>query len=328
MDKDTRRYMRQTSLAEVGEDGQQKLLDSAVLIVGAGGLGVPASLYLAGAGVGRIGILDDDTICLTNLHRQVIYTEKDIGKPKAEQLARHLKQLNSDVDVDYYLQRMISSNASTLIDQFDVVIDAADNFVTTYLLNDICQEKTKPLVSASVIGMKGYVGVFGCQSPSYRAVFPELPKEARTCSDAGVLAPIAGIMGMMQAQEAIKVLLDAETALYGRLQIVDIWDNRFSSIDFADAKEPVDYTPVAIISRDELSPNDTLIDVRSVAEFDQRPEAGAINIPMDELPLHLDKVDFNTRLVFICASGQRATSAAFLLAEKHPCNVAVMYNLQ
>lgn len=322
------RYLRQTTLPIVGEDGQQKLLNGSALIIGAGGLGVPASLYLAGAGVGRIGILDDDTICLTNLHRQVIYKEKDIGTPKAKKLARHLKQLNADVEVNYYLQRLISSNASDLIAQYDVVIDAADNFITTYVLNDICQEKNKPLVSASVIGCKGYVGVFGSQSPSYRAVFPELPEEAKTCSEAGVLAPVAGIMGMMQAQETIKILLNAKTVLYGRLQIIDIWENRFSSIDFSDAEELVDYTPVALISKDELCPNDTLIDVRSAAEFEQRPAANAINIPVDELLLHLEKVDFNTRLVFVCASGKRATRAAFLLTKKYSCEIAVMHNSQ
>ena len=320
------RYIRQTTLPLVGEEGQKKLLSGSALIIGAGGLGVPASLYLAGAGVGRIGILDDDTISLTNLHRQVIYTEKDIGAPKAKQLAQHLKQLNTDIDVNVYLQRLKSSNASELVSQYDVVIDAADNFVTTYLLNDICQENNTPLVSASVIGCKGYVGIFGVQSPSYRAVFPELPEEAKTCSEAGVLAPIVGIIGMMQAQETIKIFLNADTALYGRLQIVDIWENRFSSMDFSDAKEPENYASIALLSHDELRATDTLIDVRSSTEHAQQPVRNAINIPVDELLFNLDKLDFSHRLVFVCASGQRATRAAFMLAKEHSCQTAVMHN--
>jgi len=325
----TSRYVRQTSLASVGRDGQEKLLHGSVLIVGAGGLGVPSALYLAGTGVGRIGIVDHDVICLTNLHRQVIYTEKDVGEKKAKVLAQHLEQLNGDIEVTYYADRLVSRTAEALVGQYDIIIDAADNFLTTYMLSDYCVARKKPLVSASVIGTQGYVGVF-CHTaseasvPSYRALFPCPPEEAPTCSDAGVLAPVVGVIGMMQAQEAIKILLGSGAVMYGQLHSFDMWTNRYSCMDFSAAQEPVFHIPVAILTQQDVKDEDHLVDVRSVSESNNHGIKNAINIPIDGLLEQISAIDTSQRVVFFCASGRRASRAAFALTQTRPCDVAVM----
>src|SRR5438874_3194040 len=183
----TDRYARQTVLGEVGAAGQQRLASSSVLVVGAGGLGCPVLQYLAGAGVGRIVIVDHDSVEETNLHRQPLYAMPDIGKPKAETARAALLRFNPQIAVEAVVERLTPQNAAHLVARADVIVDAADSFAVTYMLSDACHATAKPLVSASVIGLTGYVGVFCGGGPSYRAVFPEVSIDGGTCATVGVL---------------------------------------------------------------------------------------------------------------------------------------------
>ncbi len=321
------RYVRQASLPDIGDCGQAKLIKSSVLIVGAGGLGVPSALYLAGAGIGKIGIIDHDCIELTNLHRQVIYTESDIGKPKSSALAKHLRKLNSNIDVVSYEERLLSKNAAALVEEYDLVIDAADNFLVTYLLSDLCLAKGKSLISASVIGSKGYIGVFCHQAPSYRALFPNVPEQAQSCSEAGVLGPIVGVLGNMQAQEAIKLILDSPMALKGKLLTIDLWQNRQSQINFSEAPEPEHYQPIELIDESAITDDDLLIDVRNEIESQSSPVKGALNIPLPQISEngHNSLLKGNRRRVFFCVSGRRAAQAALSMRSEINDRIAVLY---
>lgn len=324
------RYIRQMTLPQVGEGGQKALLESSVLIVGAGGLGVPAALYLAGAGIGKITLIDHDEIALSNLHRQVIYTEADVGKSKAVTLANHLVKLNSEIKISAITERLSSQNAQNLCESHDIVIDAADNFLTTYLLSDVCFELNTALVSASVIGCEGYIGVFCAGAPSYRALFSVPPEQANTCSEAGVLAPIVGLMGMMQAQEAIKLCLQSllspalNNTLKGKLHRVDLWNNRHSTIDFSQAEEPDDFTRIELLSMADLSESDYVIDVRNPDEIAVKPIKSDIQIPIDDVEPDCIKIP-KQRIVFFCTSGKRATKAALLLQANSNSKIGVLF---
>ena len=228
-----RRYSRHLVIPEVGEAGQLKLLSSKVLMIGAGGLGSPSALYLAAAGVGTIGIIDDDVVDASNLQRQVIHNMDRIGMPKAESARLTLTALNPDVEVIEYRERLSSSNIDRILAGYDVIVDGTDNFPTRYLLNDASLIHKIPVVHASIFRFEGQLTVFKpFEGPCYRCLFPEAPPAelAPSCAEGGVLGVLPGIMGTLQATEALKQLLDIGDPLVGRLLLADALEMSFHEV--------------------------------------------------------------------------------------------------
>lgn len=227
------RYSRHTMLPEVGVAGQVKLLKSKVLCIGAGGLGSPSSMYLAAAGVGTLGMIDDDTVDTSNLQRQILHGVDRVGMRKVESAEKTLKNLNPDLVVNKHETRITSDNAIELIKPYDVIIDGADNFATRYLVNDVALRLGKPVVHASIFRFEGQLTVFSANgSPCYRCLYPQPPpaEEAPSCAEAGVLGVLPGAMGVLQATEAIKLLLNLGDTLAGRLLVYDALKARFREL--------------------------------------------------------------------------------------------------
>lgn len=226
-DQQLERYARNIILDEVGEEGQEKLLSAKVLVIGAGGLGAPVLLYLAAAGVGMLGIVDDDTVDLTNLQRQIVHASESIGQPKVESAARALAALNGEVRVVTHETRLTVANATELIAGYDLVVDGSDNFKTRYLLNDACYFARVPLVSAALLRFDGQISTFKAyltgDNPCYRCLFPEPPPAdlIPRCEEAGILGAVAGTVGSLQAVEVLKELLGIGESLSGQLLIYD-----------------------------------------------------------------------------------------------------------
>jgi molybdopterin/thiamine biosynthesis adenylyltransferase len=235
------RYSRHILLDEVGEEGQIKLLNSKVLLVGAGGLGSPAAMYLAAAGVGTLGIVDFDTVDVSNLQRQLLHGTKDVGRPKVDSAAERLHDINPEVKVVTYREPITSANAMDIVKGYDVVINGSDNFPTRYLINDACQFLKKALVDGSIFMFEGQVTVYqpsiperGIKGgPCYRCLYPDPPPpgEVPSCSEAGVLGVLPGIVGSLQALEAIKLLLGVGESLIGRLLLVDTLEMEFRTLN-------------------------------------------------------------------------------------------------
>lgn len=310
------RYSRQLQVKHFTVDSQVQLKNACVLVVGAGGLGSPVSLFLAGAGVGRLILIDDDVVSLSNLHRQILFQESDVGQPKVAAAKKRLTALNSTIQIEVINQALSPSNAQRLVDQATVVVDAADNFLVSYLLSDLCLLNRTPLVAASVLTTHGYLGIF-CgtvkqPAPSLRAVFASPSKTAANCNTAGVTGPSVGIIGSYQAQEVLKVILGSDSQLLGKLMYLDLWDYSQNIIDFSDADEPARYAP--IMANNELTENDLVLDVRSELEAAQTPlSIAAVNIPNTELLQRLGELDIDQKIACVCVSGQRALGAANVL---------------
>lgn len=227
------RYSRHTMLPEVGEEGQIKLLKSKVLCIGAGGLGSPSSLYLAAAGIGTLGLVDDDVVDASNLQRQVIHSTDRVGLPKVDSAELTLVGLNPDVKVVKHKTRMTSDNVMEIIGNYDVIVDGADNFQTRYLLNDAALKLGKPVIHSSIFRFEGQLTVFpGEGAPCYRCLYPEPPppEEAPSCQEAGVLGVLPGIMGVFQATEAVKLILGIGDSLAGRLLVYDALRTKFREL--------------------------------------------------------------------------------------------------
>lgn len=230
------RYSRQILLSGVGVNGQKKLLESSVLCIGTGGLGSAALNYLAAAGVGRVGIFDADTVELSNLHRQIIHTTKDVGRPKVESARDRIQALNPDIQVDVYPERLTYENAAELVAQYDAVVDGCDNFSTRFLTNDACFFARKPLFFGTVLRFLGQATVFlpgQKNEPCYRCLFPDPPPDGlvpRT-DEVGVLGALAGLIGTIQATECIKYLIGLGTILNGRLLVYEALGMTFRSVD-------------------------------------------------------------------------------------------------
>lgn len=236
------RYARHIVLRDVGGPGQQKLKAARVLVVGAGGLGAPVLLYLAAAGVGTLGIVDDDTVALSNLQRQVVHGSDDIGRAKAVSAAEAVERLNPEVMVETHAVRLDAGNALGLVGGYDVIADGTDNFATRYLVADACHLAEKPLVTATVGQFDGYVTTFrsfetaadGTPNPTYRCLFPRPPAPgmAPSCEEAGIIGALTGVIGALQAMEAIKEIVGFGTGLVGRLVSYDARDARFHEIAY------------------------------------------------------------------------------------------------
>jgi len=316
------RYSRQTRLPEVGVEGQARLGAAAVTVVGAGGLGCAVLEYLTAAGVGRLTIVDHDRVEESNLHRQPLYRMGDLGRMKVEAARATLAALNPEVHIDTLAERLTPANAPGLAAAADVLVDAADSFAVTYVLSDACQGQAKPLVSASVLGLAGYVGVFCGGAPSYRAVFPELPPQAGSCAEAGVLGSAVGVMGTLAAHLTLALILRLEPPVLGRLMSVDFRTLHVGGFSFAGAAEPVD--TLAFIAPTQVAASDLVIDLRGPAEAPLAPFPSALRLGVEALESAPQPLPAERRIVLCCRSGMRAWRAAQLLRARGHRNLALL----
>lgn len=313
------RYARQTILGEVGAAGQAKLASASVLVVGTGGLGCPVLQYLVGAGVGRITLVDHDTVEVTNLHRQPLYRMSDVGRPKVEAAREALQGFNPEVRLDAVAERLTPQNAASLVAAADLVVDAADSFAVTYMLSDACFAAAKPLVSASVIGLTGYAGAFCGGGPSYRAVFPDVSIDGGTCDTVGVLGTAVAVLGGLQAHIALHLLLGLEPSPLGKVVTFDAKRLAFGGFGFDGSPEPDEVLP--FIAADAVRPDDIVVDLRGLDEAPVSPFAGARRLAVDTID-ELEKTD--GRVVLACRSGQRSLMAADRLRARGMTNLALV----
>ena len=350
---DVSRYSRQLLLPEVSAEGQRRIKAARVLCIGAGGLGSPVAIYLAAAGIGTLGLVDADRVDASNLQRQILYATDDVGEPKLEKARARLQQLNPDVEIVLHEARLTSANATEIIANYDVVIDGSDNFPTRYLSNDVCVFARKPNIYGSVFRFEGQASVFAPHlgGPCYRCLFPEPPPPgaAPSCAEAGVLGVLPGIIGLIQATEALKLIVGLGDSLAGRLLHFDALKMKFREFnlrrdpqcpvcgDKPSIFEPIDYEQfcagpaetdwfaapegVPTISVRELKAKMdngeslTLIDVREPFEYEIARIEGSRLIPLGELEAHVGKLPKTGALVLQCHSGGRSEHAARLLRE-------------
>jgi molybdopterin/thiamine biosynthesis adenylyltransferase/rhodanese-related sulfurtransferase len=304
----TDRYSRQTVLPEVGAEGQARLSAASVVVIGAGGLGCAALPYLAAAGVGRLVIVDHDRVEESNLHRQPLYRMVDLGCEKALAAREALLALNPSLAIEARVERLTPANAASLVKEADLVIDAADSFAATYVLSDECLRASKALVSASVLGLSGYAGAFCAGAPSYRAVFPEMPRQAGSCSEAGVLGTAVGTIGLLQAHMTLGLLLGIEPSPLGQLITVDFKTLRFGGFSFQRAREPQGILP--FIAPADVAGEDLVIDLRGLDEAPVSPIPGALRLKVDEIERTPQQIPKGPRVVLCCRTGVRAWRAA------------------
>lgn len=297
------RYARQMILPEVGAAGQDRLKVAHILIVGAGGLAAPVLPLLAGAGIGRLTLVDGDTVAVSNLHRQTLFSEQDCGEPKAEVAAARCKALNNEITVEAISTALTPETAPALVEQADLVLDCADSYAVSYCLSDICRALSKPLITASVLGLGGYVaGVCG-GAPSLRAIFPDAPDSGASCATAGVLGPVVGLIGAMQAQMALNHLLGLKSSPMGQMVQFDAQSLRSTSFRFDAAPEPE--RAFAFVAGTALNAGDRIVDLRTDgALLHPAAERLADRALQDILPSP------DTRLALCCATGLRAWRAA------------------
>ncbi len=344
------RYSRHLLIPEVGLDGQRKLKASSVLIIGTGGLGSPVALYLAAAGVGRIGLVDYDVVDSSNLQRQVVHGTSSLGRLKVESARARLLDLNPDIQVDTFNEPFTSANAMAIAAPYDIIIDGTDNFPTRYLTNDLCVLTGKPNIYGAVFRFDGQASVFDARlGPCYRCLFPEPPPPGLvpSCADAGVLGILPGTIGTIQATEAIKLLLGIGSSLAGRLMLYNALDMSFEYVtlkknpnckvcgphpevtelidynefcgvpgivhDEGSAGKEWDITAVELSKRLKGGAPLRLIDVREPHELAISHLDGAQNIPLGELAAHLSELDSAQEFVLFCKMGSRSRRALELL---------------
>lgn len=316
------RYARQMALPEVGEEGQAKIASTSVLVVGAGGLGCPILSYLAGAGIGRIIVIDHDRIELTNLHRQVLYDGDDVGQSKAKTAAAKLARFNPGCRVEAVATRLTPANADELVAKADIVVDAADSLAVTYILNDAAKVAGKPLVSASVMGLKGYAGVFCGSAPSYRAVFPDMPAQLGNCATAGVLGTAVGVLGSLQAHMVLQLALNSEPLPAGRIVTIDFRTWAFGGFSFLGAPEPDD--GLCFIDVSQFQDDNFIVDLRGTDEALTPVTPGAYRISVADIDRLATEETQGRRVVLCCRSGLRAWRAARKLQAHGLNNLALV----
>ncbi|MFN1834477.1 molybdopterin-synthase adenylyltransferase MoeB [Balneola sp. MJW-20] len=318
------RYHRQIKLPEIGKSGQEKLNRASILIVGAGGLGCPAAQYLTAAGVGRIGLVDFDRVDLSNLHRQVLFSEADVGKPKAEAAKSRLKQVNSAVEIRAITEHFDKDNALRLVNEYDIILDGTDNFQTKYMINDACVLAGKPFVSASVYKYQGQVSVFNYQGgPSYRCLYPEHKlKDESSCEETGVLGVLPGILGTIQAAEAIKITLGIGKVLSGKLKVIDTFSGADQMISFTRNEEQIGFVKerglIPEIVKCEIQDRSALyLDVREVHEQPQAINENVMRIPLNELSGRSSEIPRDKEVLVFCQTGIRSLRAIALLEKEY-----------
>ena len=315
------RYVRQTILPEVGAEGQAQLAAARVLVVGAGALAVPVLQYLVGAGVGQITLVDGDVVAESNLHRQPLYRMGDIGRSKVTAAAEAMAALNPEVTITSRAEWLTPANAPALVAGCDIALDCADTFAASLTLSDVALATGKPLISASALGLSGYVGGFCGAAPSLRAVFPDLPQTAATCATAGVLGPVVGLIGAAQAQMALSVLLGLSPSSLGQLMIWDAANWRMSGFRFDAAPEPEPETLTPFIAESQITPHDLVIDLRTEAPAPFSVQAR--HVPPEALP-DLPLPPDASRIVLACRTGLRAHHAANTLRARWPGEIALL----
>lgn len=345
------RYSRHLLMPEVGLQGQIKLKNSSALIIGTGGLGSPVALYLAAAGIGRIGLVDYDIVDSSNLQRQVIHGTSTVGKLKVESAKERLQDLNPDIQVDIYNEPYTSENAMRIAKDYDVIIDGTDNFPTRYLTNDVSVMLGKPNIYGSIFRFDGQVSVFHAkEGPCYRCLFPEPPPPGLvpSCAEGGVLGILPGTIGTLQATEALKVLLGIGEPLIGKLLLYNALDMTFDFVKLkknpncrvcgpnADIKELIDYEEFCGVpghhaddtsagagwdisaqdlkERLEREPNLILLDVREPHELEIAAIQGAKNIPLGEVAQRMAELDSAEEMVVFCKRGSRSARAIEILS--------------
>jgi len=342
------RYQRQIILKEFGMAGQQKLTAAKVLVIGAGGLGCPALQYLVVAGIGTIGIVDDDVVSLSNLHRQVLYTVQDIGKPKSINAKEKLQQLNPEISIIAYNERLTTKNALTIIGSFDIIIDGTDNFASRYLINDACVLMNKPLVFGAVSQFEGQLAIFNHQGNdestpvNYRDLFPVPPKddEVLNCAEAGVLGVLPGIIGTMMASETIKLITGMGKPLIDSLLTYNALNNQVFQVALSsnpatalllpkdeEAFKEMDYVflcsasflpfEIDVDSFNNLIATSkvNIIDVRESGELPKIKEFNYMQIPLSIFVENIPLIENETVILF-CQSGKRSKQAAQSLIER------------
>ena len=326
------RYNRQIILPEIGDEGQYKLLKSKVLVVGAGGLGAAILPYLASAGVGEIGIVDDDTIEISNLHRQVIYKTSAVVKLKTEEAKLMISELNSEVKVNAVSEKLSAKNAISLFEKYDIIVDATDSIAVKYLINDACLVVNKPMVYGSIFRFQGQVSVFNYQNgPTYRCLYPDENNVAMNCEDAGVIGISVGIIGLLQANEVLKMILGIGEVLNGKILVYNILNNEqqkygfdksdIQSISRESFEEKYNKSEVAEISFDlvlEEINNDSVlfVDVRNSDELPKISLKNQVQIPLMLLENEIEKIDKNQMIYVFCQSGIRSKMAVEVF-QKH-----------
>lgn len=346
-DEERLRYSRHLLMPEVTLEGQRRLKAARVLCIGAGGLGCPALLYLAAAGVGTIGLVDFDKVDITNLQRQILHGTSDVGRKKTESASERLQEINPHVVREVHECRFTSENAESLVARYDVIVDGSDNFATRYLSNDVCVWAKKPNVYGSVFRFDGHSSVFAPHlgGPCYRCLFPEPPEPGTvpSCAEAGVLGVVPGIIGMIQALETIKLIIKIGEPLVGRLLSFDALKMKFRDFnlrrdpqcpvcgDAPTIHEPIDYegfchaqtaaitVAVPAITVGELKQKIcqeeamVILDVREPFEFDIARIEGSTLIPLDELADRLSELALAQQIIAVCKSGVRSAYAVQLL---------------
>ena len=340
------RYIRQTSLKEFGEVAQEKLSNSSVLVIGVGGLGIPVLQYLNAMGVGKLGMVEQDIVDISNLQRQVLYAENNVGRPKLDVALEKLQAQNSTTHFKTYATFLTRENALEIIKEYDIVVDASDNFPTRYLVNDACVILNKPFVYGALHSFEGQVSVFNYQDgPTYRCLFPKMPspEEIPNCNENGVLGVIPGIVGNFQALETVKVLTGIGEVLSGKLLLYSGLSQSSQKINFKrhpehslvtelqqsydahycgiEATISVERLQEVLIAQTPIQ----LIDVRTPEEFQQKHLHSAKNIPLNELSMRWNEIDTKKETYLICQSGKRSQSAFQQLREKF--NEATLYNV-
>lgn len=346
--EEIQRYSRHLIMPEVGVDGQKKLKSAKVLLIGTGGLGAPLGLYLAAAGIGRIGLVDFDVVDFSNLQRQVIHSTRDVGRPKLQSAKEKILGINPYVQVDTYETMLRADNALDIIRQYDIIIDGTDNFPTRYLVNDACVLLDKPNVYGSIFRFEGQASVFYAkEGPCYRCLYPEPPPPGLvpSCAEGGVLGILPGTIGLIQATEAVKLILGKGRTLIGRLVLYDALEMKFRElrlrknpncllcgenptikalIDYdqfcgiapqpvvaaTSVASPFEITPEELKTRMEHGDSLQILDVREPHEYEICRIPNSILIPLGQIPARMDELDKNAEIVVLCKVGGRSAKAA------------------
>ena len=344
------RYSRHLIMPEVGMEGQLKLKRAKVLLIGSGGLGAPLALYLAAAGVGRLGLVDFDRVDFSNLQRQVLFGTSDIGRPKLEAARHRLADLNPAIQIDSYETQLTSENALEILRPYDIIVDGTDNFPTRYLVNDASVILRKPNVYGSIFRFEGQISVFGMPNgPCYRCLYPEPPPPGLvpSCAEGGVLGVLPGIIGCLQAMEVLKLILGSGKPLSGRLLLFDALEMNFRELKLRKNPEcpvcgdhptiiaPIDYYEFCGVRGEEAPPPDVSVPEMTATELNTRLKSGekifvldvrepheydichidGYLIPLGELPQRVQEVDSSGTVVVHCRSGVRSAKAVEFLKQ-------------